>query len=351
MAVEAGRRPKLEHDDHPKRTLEKGATRYSRRSFATRLGLFCCALPVTAIAQQERVRRIGFLSGAVPTLIKAFEDELRRLGWADGDNLIIERRVSRPNSSDLAVQAAELAGMDLELILAAALPQALEIRKNNPAMPMVIATCPGMVSNGFAKTLKRPGGHYTGMDELPPGVTAKRLKLLKTAAPSVSRVALLSTTPGIGGHETQLADAVEAAKSLGLTVKPYRASSLNELETALAAIVNDGMDGLANFQGGLSLANRQLIVDFAAKHRLPAVYQAAFFVEAGGLMAWAPDQEEQYRQAARYVNRILKGTKPGDLPIHYPSRYYLIINKSAAQRISLVLPPSLMAQADRVLPQ
>jgi putative ABC transport system substrate-binding protein len=326
---------------------------YSRRLFVSRLGLFCCALPLTTVAQQvrpPRIRRIGFLSGAVPTLIKAFEDELRRLGYVDGQNLIIEKRISRPNTSDIAVQAAELASMDLELILAAALPQALEIRKNNPQMPMVIATCPGMISNGFAKTLKRPGGHYTGMDELPPGVTAKRLRLLKTAAPNVSRVALLSTTPGTGGHEAQLADAVETAKSLGVTVKPYRASTLKELETALAAIVDDGMNGLANFQGGLSLANRQLIVDFAAKNRLPAVYQASFFVEAGGLMAWAPDQEEQYREAARYVDRILKGAKPGDLPVHYPSRYDLIIGKSAAERIGLVLPPKLVAQANRVLP-
>src|SRR6185503_13221525 len=295
------------------------STIYSRRSFVSRLGLFCCALPLTTVAQQvrpNRVRRIGFLSGAVLTLIKAFEDELRKLGYVDGQNLIIERRISRPNSSDLSTQAAELAGLDLELILAGALPQALEVRKNNPAMPMVIATCPGMVSNGFAKTLKRPGGHYTGMDELPPGVTGKRLRLLKTAAPNVSRVALLSTTPGTGGHEAQLADAVETAKSLRLTVKPYRASSLKELETALADIVNDGMNGLANFQGGLSLANRQLIVDFAAKNRLPAIYQSAFFTEVGGLMAWAPDQEEQYRIAARYVDRIFRGTNPGDLPIH-----------------------------------
>src|SRR6185503_5465483 len=152
-----------------------------------------------------------------------------------------------------------------------------------------------------------------GMDELPPGVTAKRLRLLKTAAPKVSRVALLSTTPGRGGHELQLADAEKAAKSLRLAVKPYRAASLRELKTALAAVVNDKMDGLASFQGGLSLANRQLIVDFAAKNRLPAIYQSAFFVEAGGLMAWAPNQEEQYRIAARYVDRILRGTYPGDL--------------------------------------
>ena len=329
------------------------ASVYSRRSFVSRLGLFACALPLTAGAQRvrpRRVRRIGFLSGAVPTLITAFEEELRRLGYVNGEKLVIEKRISRPNTSDLVSHAAELARMDLDLILAAALPQALEVRKANPAMPMVIATCPGMVSNGFAKSLKHPGGHYTGMDELPPGVTAKRLRLLKTVAPIVSRVALLSTTPGRGGHEAQLADAEKVAESLRLTVKPYRAASLRELETALAALVNDGMEGLANFQGGLSLANRQLIVDFAAKNRLPAVYQAAFFVEAGGLMAWAPNQEEQYRIAARYVDRILRGANPGDLPIRYPDRYYLTINKSAAQGLGLVLPSTLVAQADRVLP-
>lgn len=325
------------------------ASIYARRSFISRLGLFCCTLPLGTLGQevrQSRVRRIGFLIGSAPSLIKAFEEELQRLGYVDGKNLVIEKRVSRANTADLVGQAAELARMDLDLVLAAALPQALEMRKANPSMPMVIATCPGMVSNGFARTLKRPGGIYTGMDELPPGVTAKRLRLLKTAAPRVSRVALISTTPGVGGHEMQLADAENVAGSLRLTVKPYRATSLKELETALAAIVNDGMDGLANFQGGLSLANRQLIVDFAAKNRLPAIYQSAFFVEAGGLMSWAPNQEEQYREAARYVNRILRGTKPGDLPVHYPSRYYLKINKRVATDLGLILPPALVRQAE-----
>jgi putative ABC transport system substrate-binding protein len=329
------------------------ASVYNRRWFVSRLGLFGCALPVTTFARRtlsRRIKHIGFLSGAVPSLIAAFEEEMGRLGYVGGKNIVIEKRISQPNTSDTAAHAAELALMDLDLIVAAALPQALEVRKNNPAMPMVIATCPGMVSNGFAMSLKRPGGHYTGIDELPPGVTARRLRLLKAAAPGVSRVALLSTTPGRGGHEAQLADAEESAKSLRLTVKPYRATSLGELETALAAIVSDRMEGLASFQGGLSLANRQLIVDFAAKNRLPAVYQSAFFVEAGGLMAWAPNQEGQYREAARYVDKILKGAKPGDLPVRYPGRYYLIINKGAARGLGLVLPQALVAKADRVLP-
>ena len=326
---------------------------YTRRSFVRGVGLFGCALPLAALAQRihsPRVRRIGLLSGAVPSLIKAFDEEMLKLGYVEGENIRIEKRISRPNSPDLIEYAAELARMDLELIVAAALPQAIELRKNNPNMPMVIATCPGMVSNGFARSLKRPGGIYTGIDELPPGVTATRLRLLKTAAPKVSRVALLSTTPGRGGHEVQLADAERAAGSLRLIVKPYRAASLKELETALATISSDRMDGLANFQGAVSLANRQLVVDFAAKNRLPAVYQSAFFVEAGGLMAWAPNQEGQYRMAARYVDKILRGAKPGDLPVSHPGRYYLSINKSAAQAIGLALPSALVAKADRVLP-
>ncbi|HKO61499.1 MAG TPA: ABC transporter substrate-binding protein [Pyrinomonadaceae bacterium] len=323
------------------------ASVYSRRWFVSRLGLIGCALPLTAYAQpvkSRRVQRIGFLIGPFPTLIKAFDEELRRLGHADGTNLIIERRVS-----GLTSDIAELAQMDLDLIVAAALPVALEVRKVNPAMPMVIATCPGMVSNGFAKSLKRPGGIYTGMDELPPGVTGKRLRLLKTAAPRVSRVALLSTTPGRGGHEAQLADAEKAAKSLGLTVKAYRAMSRRELEAALTQMVNDGMNGLLNFQGGLSLVHRELVVGFAEKNRLPAIYQSAFFVEAGGLMSWAPNQEEQFREATRYVDKIVRGANPGQLPVHFPSRYYLTLNQRVADGLGLVLPRALAAKADRVL--
>jgi putative ABC transport system substrate-binding protein len=183
-----------------------------------------------------------------------------------------------------------------------------------------------MVSNGFAESLERPGGIYTGMDELPPGATRHRLQLLKRAAPSVSRIALLSTTPGRGGHETQLADAQRAASDLGFRVKAYRASSLSGLTTALESIRTDQMNGLLNFQGGLSLANRQTIVDFAAAHRLPAVYQSLFFVESGGLMAWAPDQRDQYRLGTRYADQILKGKKPDDLPVQHLEPYQLHLN-------------------------
>jgi len=324
----------------------------TRRAFLADMARFTAALPLidwSGAMAQQRVPRIGFMSGAEPSLISSFEDEMRKLGYSPGKNLHIEIRVGRMHTSDTAAHAAELGVMDLDFVVVAALPQALAMRQANPKMPMVIITCPGMVSNGFAESLERPGSIYTGMDELPPGVTRKRLQLLKRAAPSVSRVALLSTTPGRGGHETQFADAERAARDLDFSVKVYRASSISEITAALDAIRIDQMDGLVNFQGGLSLANRQMIVDFAAAHRLPAVYQSLFFVESGGLMAWAPDQRDQYRLGARYADQILKGKKPGDIPVQHPEPYQLHLNKRAAAAIGLTLPADLVAEADKVL--
>ena len=332
--------------------MRHAMTSSTRRTFLTGLARFTAALPVIDWSRhvaQQRVPRIGFMSGAEPSLIASFDDEMLKLGYSPGKNIHVEVRIGRINTNDSAVHAAELGAMDLDFVVVAALPQALVMRQANPKMPMVIITCPGLVSNGFAQSLERPGGIYTGLDELPPGVTRKRLQLLKRAAPSISRVALLSTTPGRGGHETQLADAERAGQDLGFSVKAYRAGSLGEIQTALEAIRNDQMNGLLNFQGGLSLANRQVIVDFAAAHRLPAVYQASFFVESGGLMAWAPDQRNQYRTGARMADQILKGKKPGDIPAQHPEPYQLHLNTKAAAGIGLTLPADLMAEADKVL--
>ena len=198
----------------------------ARRAFLADMMRLTAALPLLDLSSgflQPRVPRIGFMSGAEPSLISSFEDELAKLGYSPGENIEIEMRLARRNTNDTATHAAELGAMPLDFVVVAALPQALAMRQANPRMPMVIITCPGLVSNGFAERLERPGGIYTGMDELPPGVTRKRLQLLKRAAPAISRVALLSTTPGRGGHETQLADAEGAARELGLRVKSYRA--------------------------------------------------------------------------------------------------------------------------------
>jgi putative ABC transport system substrate-binding protein len=328
-------------------------TEITRRSFVTRLAAFGGAMPFVAFANQTqgaRVHRIGLAFGEDPEGgIAAFKATLRELGYVEGQNLVIDARdvLGAPAGNDVA---ADLARMDLELVVAHALPSALAARAANPAMPLVIVTTPGLITNGFAKTVDHPGANATGTDELPPGVTARRLELLKTAAPAVSRVALLSTTPGRGGHELQLADAEEAAGKLGVTVKPYRAGSPPELQQALAGIAADGMNGLLTFQGGLSYVNRRLIVDFAAKHRMPAIYQATVFADAGGLMTWAPNLVDQFRAAAEYVDRILKGANAGDLPIRYPSRYYLTLNNTAARTLGLSFPPALISKADRIVP-
>ena len=300
--------------------------------------------------EPRRPARIGFMSGlGYPELDAAFTDELKKQGLVEGRDLIVDRRFSRPNTDDNQTMGRELASSDVQLIVVTALPAALVVRAANPRMPMVIGTCPGMVANGFAQTMERPGGIYTGIDELPPGVTAKRLSLLRQLAPTMSRVALLSTTPGTVAHDIQLADARSAAEKLGVEVKPYRATSLAEVRTALDAIRVDGMNGLQNFQGGLSLANRQLIVDFAAAHRIAAIYQARLFVSAGGLMAWAPDQSEQLRIAARMTARILAGTRPGDIPVVYPPKYSLLLNVAAARGIGLTFPAELLGQADETV--
>jgi putative ABC transport system substrate-binding protein len=320
---------------------------YTRRAFVGELTFIGSAATLLAggmnVDAATRVPHIGFLVGSeFYTLTNAFLDELHAKGFVDGQNVSVEK-------GDTGEMARSLARMHLDFIVAGALTYAIEVRNANPNMPMVIATCPGMVSNGFARSLEHPGGIYTGMDELPPGVTAKRLTLLKTAVPAAKRIALLSTTPGVGGYETQVEDAERAAKQLGVTVKPYRAATPDELDRALTGIVGDRMEGMLNFQGGLSLARRQAIVDFATQHRLPAIYQATMFAEAGGLMAWAPDLVEQYREAARLAALILQGAKPGDLAVKRPAKYYLTINAGAAKEIGLALPPALLAEATRVI--
>lgn len=325
----------------------------SRRRFLKQVSLLSLTpsfLLRYGISTTKTMPRIGFLLGAgYPAMDTAFTEELHKLGYIEGQNITIERRFSKPNSSDGIIMAAELAQMDLSLIVVAALPFALEVRRNNPKMPMVIATCPGMVSNGFAESMEHPGGIYTGMDELPKGVTSKRLQLLKDVAPSATRIALLSTTPGTGGHEIQLSEAEKVAATLAIKVKPYRAGSLQQLEKALKDLVSDGMNGILSFQGGLALANRDLIVNYAEQNKIPGIYNATLYAEAGGLMSWAPDLLQQYREAAHYVREILKGAKPGDLPVKHPEKYYLTLNASAAKKIGLTFPANIMAQATKVL--
>src|SRR5262245_256452 len=247
--------------DSPSVTMESPdaeTTRVTRRAFVTRLAMCGCAIPVLRSdnrGQRGRIHRIGLAVGDDPEGgVAAFREKLRELGYVDGTDLVIDA-ADDVHSSSATNTATALASRDLELLVVQSLPLALAARAANPGMRLVIVTTPGFITNGFAHTLDHPGGNATGIDELPPGVTARRLELLKAAAADLSRVALLSTTPGRGGHEMQLADAQEAAARIRVTVKPYRATSVSELQQALEAIASDGMNGLLNFQGGLSYVN------------------------------------------------------------------------------------------------
>lgn len=323
------------------------AGRLTRRHALASVG---AALAFGRAGSQPRAPRLGFITGIhFPELEQAFSHELRKLGLVENRDFMLQRRFTRPNSRDGIDMGRELANSGLSLMIVSALPLALVVRDANPRLPMVIGTCPGMISNGFAQSLQRPGGIYTGIDELPPGVTAQRMRLLTQAAPSVKRVALLSTTPGHGGHELQLADALRTARELGIEAKAYRATTLDELRDALVDIRRDGMNGLQNFQGALSLMNRESIIALATEARIPAIYQATPFAHSGGLMTWAPIQADQMRIAARMTARILAGESPGDIPVEYPPRYYLTLNSAAAERIGVTFPRELVGRADKIL--
>lgn len=325
----------------------------TRRSFVRGAFLATAGIAITASCAHEiptaRVPRIGFLIGPFPTMDAAFRAELARLRYVEGQNLVIETAASGAGGDTLEARVVALSALKLDLVVAASFPAALEVRRVMPSMPMVVATAPGLVSNGFAQSLERPGGNVTGMDEMPAGLTGDRLRLLKAAAPGITRVALLSTTPGRGGHEMQVADAERVGGELGLSLNTYRVTSLPQLQQALKSMASDGVDGLLNFQGALSLVNRGQIISFAREQRIPAIYQSKLFADAGGLMALAPDQDEQFRVAARFVDKILNGASPGDLPIQHPARYFLTINRGTAAALGLQLPQSLLDRADSLI--
>jgi putative ABC transport system substrate-binding protein len=303
-------------------------------------------LAAASIGLAQALPKVDFVNGnGLPAMSAAFRGELARLGYkANLELRIVELRVG---TDDLPRYLAELGTRDVDVVTVTALPLALAVMKARPDQKIVVVTSPAIVQNGLAASMSKPGGRVTGIDELPPGLTSKRLSFLHLAAPRAKKIALLSTTPG-AGHEIQLADALAQAKKIGLSAKLYRATTADELTAALKAIGKDGMQAMLNFQGGLSLRFRKQIIDFADKHRIPAIYQATMFAEDGGLMTYAPDLIGQCRTSARLVARILKGESPGNIPITYPVEY-LTLNLSAAKRIGLKLPKKLLSQAHRVI--
>jgi putative ABC transport system substrate-binding protein len=325
-----------------------------RREFITLLGS-TVAWPLTGRAQQgDGVRRIGVLIGqaandpdAQANMI-AFVQGMQQLGWTDGRNVRLELRWAAGNPADLHKYAAELIALAPEAILASGATAAGSLLQARSTVPIVFAIVPDPVGAGFVDSLSRPGGNATGFMQFEYELSGKWLELLKQIAPAVTRAAVLrdaAITAGIG----QFAIIQSVARSVGVEVSPVNIRDAAEIERGITAFARTPNSGLIVTASALSAVHRDVIVALAARHKLPAVYYRRRFVSDGGLVSYGPDFVDQFRGAAGYVDRILRGEKPADLPVQAPTRYELIINLRTAKALGLEVPPTLLARADEVI--
>ena len=326
-----------------------------RREFITLLG-GAAAWPLAARAQQgERMRRIAVLLGGSDRddprsqrNMAASLNGLQQSGWTDGRNVRIDYRWPAGDADKARKYAAELVALAPDVILAVSSVSLAPLLQATRTVPVVFVGIVDPVRSGFINSLSRPGGNATGFMVFDYDLSAKWLELLKEIAPGVARAAILrdSAIPtGIG----QFAVIQSVSRSVGVEVSPLNLRDAGEIEPALTAFARLGNSGLIVTASPSSVVHRELIVALAARHKLPAVYWERFFVTAGGLLSYGPDQADQYRGAAGYANRILKGEKPADLPVQAPTKYELVINLNTAKALGLDMPGSVLARADEVI--
>jgi putative tryptophan/tyrosine transport system substrate-binding protein len=327
----------------------------NRREFITLLG-GAAAWPLAARAQQpERVRRIGVLVASTAddpeaqARVAAFAEALSQLGWTDGRNLRIDVRWATTNADGLRRHAAELAALGPDVIVAATgTATVAPLLQATRTVPIVFAVVIDPVGAGFVASLARPGGNATGFTIFEYGLSGKWLELLKQVAPGTTRVAVLrdpTIVSGIG----QFAAIQAVAPSLGVELSPVDVRDAPEIARAVTAFVRSSNGGLIVTPNALATRHRDLIITLAARHRLPAVYAWRFFAADGGLISYGPDLFDQYRRAAGYVDRILRGEQPADLPVQAPTRYELVINLKTAKALGIDIPTTLLARADEVI--
>jgi putative tryptophan/tyrosine transport system substrate-binding protein len=327
-----------------------------RRKFITLLGGAAIAWPLAARAQQgQRMRRIGVLS-TVPAddsesqvRMAAFHQGLQETGWVVGRNLRIDYRWSGAGDTEqVRKYANELIALAPEVVLAVATPAVGALQQASRTTPIVFVQVSDPVGAGFVESLARPGGNTTGFTPFEFGISAKWLQLLKEVAPNVTR-ALVLRDPALTSGIAQFAVMQSAGPLLGVELSPVGVSGASEIERAIAAMAQRSNGGLIVLPGSLTLLHRKLIIALAAQHRLPAVYPYRYHVTDGGLISYGPDTIEQYRRAGGYIDRILKGEKPADLPVQAPTKYELVINLKTAKGLGLEVPPTLLARADEVI--
>jgi putative ABC transport system substrate-binding protein len=325
-----------------------------RRQFITLLG-GAAAWPLAARAQQpERMRRIGVLMHLAAddpegqARVGAFLQGLQEWGWAVGRNVRIEYRWAAGDAERIRKYAAELVGLGPDVILAAGGAVVAPLLQATSTVPIVFAQTPDPVGAGFVASLARPGGNATGFTIYEYGLSGKWLELLKEIAPGVTRVAVLRD-PAITAGTGQLGAIQSVAPSLGVELSPVSVRDAREIERAVTAFARSSNAGLIVTGSALAVIHRDLIIALAARHRLPAVYPVRFFVRSGGLISYGADSIDPYRRAAAYVDRILKGENPADLPVQAPTKLELVINLKTAKALGIEMPASMLARADEVI--
>jgi putative ABC transport system substrate-binding protein len=326
-----------------------------RRNFITLLGGTAVAWPLAALAQQsERMRRIGILlpsaadDAQFQTFVGAFLQALALLGWTIGRNVRIDTRWATLNAAEIRRQAAELVALAPDVILAHGGATVRPLLQETRSVPIVFPVIIDPVAAGLVDSLGRPGGNVTGFMNFEFSLSGKWLELLKQIAPSVTRAAVLRDASQ-GGGTSQLAVIQTVAPSLRVEVTPVNTPDAGEIERAIAAFARAPNGGLIATAGTGVALHRDLVIALAARHKMPAVYFDRSFIAAGGLISYGPDLVERYRQAASYVDRILKGEKPADLPVQAPVKYETVLNLKTAKALGLEVPATVLARADEVI--
>ena len=311
------------------------------------------ALSFSAEAQQPaKIPRIGYLTGAslsaISERIDAFRQGLRGFGYVEGKNIIIEWRQAEGKLDRLPALAAELVRLKVDVIVTGGPTATRPVKEATATIPIVMATDPDPVGSGFVASLARPGGNVTGLATLAPEISGKQVELLKEIDSRLSRVAVLGTSTQPGTAQ-RLRETERAAGAFGVKHQFLDILGPEDIETAFRAASKGRADTLLLLASPVLTSQRTQIVDLAVKSRLPAIYNAPEFVEAGGLMSYGVNLTDLFRRAATYVDKILKGAKPADLPVEQPTKFELIINLKAAKQIGLTIPPNVLVRADKVI--
>ncbi|MGH8864410.1 MAG: ABC transporter substrate-binding protein [Burkholderiales bacterium] len=312
------------------------------------------AAPLASFAQQKppRVARIGFLgaasASAIPNWVETLRAGLRDLGYVEGKNIVIEYRWADGKYERLPGLAAELVQLKVDVIVAAGTPAIPAAQQATSAIPIVMVGTGDPVGSGFVASLSRPGGNITGLSNIVVDVSVKYLELLRVAVPKLSRVAVL-VNPGHPLHPDLLKNTQATAKTTGVKVLPAEASTTSQIEAAVGAMTRERAGALIVLADPFFYTQAPRIAELAAKNRLPTMFWTRELVEAGGLMSYGQNIAEHFRRAATYVDKILKGTKPADLPVEQPTKLELVINLKTAKAIGLTIPQELLLRADKVI--